>query len=189
MKSEDDKKNTDSADMESDAERLHFHYNREQRLKNAPESVQKIYTEGYTPNKGFIKGLTANRGLRSILTVIIILCIVIAGIALFSDPEGTAALSGTSFKLKAFLYDETIYITLSCSGNSSYNNETQPLIAVFQGLDTDGLVVLEKTTVEAYSGQELVVRTTMRDYEIKRVHANVSINDEDVSITVTVDRS
>ena len=62
---------------------LEFRYSRQKRLERAPEIVRETYRKGYTPNKGFIRGLTATPGLRSIFFAIIILSAVVVGVTLF----------------------------------------------------------------------------------------------------------
>ncbi len=170
-----------------DPEGLKFHYNRERRLEHAPEEVKRAYENGWTPNRGFIKGLTANTGLRSIFFVIIIMSVTIFGVTLLGNSSSGSTVEGVEVRLKAFLYEETVYITVSCKESE----KTAPVAvqAVLRGLDPDGVTVFEKEASGVYNGKELLLRTTMQDYELKTVTASVKFNKTDAILSVTVDRT
>ena len=165
-----------------------FHYNRAKRLARAPESVQKAYEEGYTPNKGFIKGLTANPGLRSLLFVIVLLCVMIMGISIFGDVNGTSMIGGTEFQLKAFPFDEAIYVSTTLRAREDFDGEPVPIVLVIKGINAEGAVVAEKELAAVYTGRELPIRGIIQDYEIDRVLALVKYGKTDGRISVTVDR-
>lgn len=172
---------------EDDPAGLKFHYNRERRLEHAPEEVRRAYEQGWTPNRGFIKGLTANTGLKSIFFVIVIMCVTIFGVTLLGDSSRGATVEGVPLKLKAFLYEETVYITVSCA--ESGTKGPVPVRAVVRGLDPDGVMVFEKEITGVYSGGELLLRATMQDYELKTVTAAVKFNKTDAILSVAVDRT
>lgn len=166
---------------------LKFHYNRERRLERAPEAVRRAYEEGWTPNRGFIKGLTANTGLRSIFFVIIIMCVSIFGLSILGNSSNSGTVEGVPVRLKAFLYEETVYITVSFQEKEIA--APVPVTAVIQGLDPDGVAVFRTETGGTYGGKELLLRTTMKDYEIKTVTASVKFDKSEAILSVTVDRT
>jgi len=172
---------------DEDRNGLKFHYNRERRLEHAPEEVRRAYEEGWTPNRGFIRGLTANTGLRSIFFVIIIMCVTIFGVTLLGGSAGSTTVEGVDVRLKAFLYEETVYLTVTLAESGTAG--PVPVRAVIRALDPDGVVVFEKELAGTYGGGELLLRTTMKDYELKTVTASVKINKSDAILTVTVDRT
>ena len=47
-----------------DKQELHFFYNREERLKNAPQIVQDYYSGKFKPTKGFFRVMFATKGNR-----------------------------------------------------------------------------------------------------------------------------
>lgn len=173
---------------EEDPKVLPFHYNRERRLEHASEAVRRSYEEGNIPKGGFIRGLTANAGMRSIFMIIILLCGAIVFLTFFGEPAGTTIIDGVQVKLKAFLYEETVYITLSCTGKNTSQTELPTVLASLTALDPDGIVVFKKDLSGVYRGEELILRTTMNDYELKTVNADVKFNKTDIKISVTVDR-
>jgi hypothetical protein len=173
---------------EQRGQRLVFHYSRDRRLENAPESVQRAYREGYTPNKGFLKGLTANSGLRSIFVTIIILSAVIGGITFFGDKPGSVTVDGSSFKLKAFPYEENVFITLQIARKSP-DNQILSVSVTFSALDARGTVVDTKVVQGALSGSELVLRTVMTDKDVASISAKVRLGNRDTVVSAAVDRN
>lgn len=178
----------DDTELDEEAVQPVYYYNRQKRLAHAPEAVQKAWSEGYTPQKGFIRGLTANAGLRSILFAIVILCIAIVFVSLFGRPEGTSSIEGFDFKLKAFLYDETVFITVSSMSDIIHDGPV-PILVILKGLDISGEIVTEATIEGLFTGNELVLRTTMRDYEIKDIYASINVKKTTLDIQVSVDRT
>lgn len=165
-----------------------FHYDRSKRLARAPESVRRAYEEGYTPNKGFIKGLTANPGLRSMLFVIILLSVIIMGVSILGDTDGHAVIDGTELRLKAFPFEEAVYVSLTLKGRNDFTGEPVPVIAVLQGINAEGAVVAEKELVAVYTGRELPVRGILQDFDVKRVSGKIKYGKNEGRISVTVDR-
>jgi hypothetical protein len=166
---------------------LIFRYSREKRLEHAPENVRKAYEQGYMPNKGFFKGLTANSGLRSVLFVILILCALIIGITIFGNPPGSASLDGIDLRLKGFLYDETVYVTLTCTAPSGTDRPVQ-VHAVISALDGSGSVIYNTEVEGLLREKELVLRTTMPDRDILNLSASVKLNNSGIILPVSVDR-
>jgi len=166
-----------------------FHYDRAKRLERAPEAVRRAYEEGYMPNRGFIKGLTANPGLRSLLFVIVLLCVVIVGVSVFGDAEGTSVIGGTGFHLRAFPFDEAIYVSATLDARDDFAGEPVPVVMMIQGLNSDGAVVAEKELLAVYTGRELPIRGIIQDFEIERVLALVSYGKITGRISVAVDRN
>lgn len=165
-----------------------FHYNRDRRLASAPDNVQKAYRDGYTPNKGFIKGLTANAGLRSILFVIVVLCAVIGAVTFFGAAPGTKTVNGVNLSLKAFLYEETVYVTLSAEAAGAVKSLPTPVEVTLNGLDADGSAVSTATLSGVLSDKKLSLRTTMPDYDIRKVSAVIKLGKTESSLLVSVDR-
>ncbi len=164
-----------------------FHYNREKRLEHAPEAVRRAYEEGFTAKGGFFRGLTANAGLRSIFVIIIILFAVIFFLTFQGDNGGTETLKGVQFKLKAFLYEETVYVTLNCT-EIKPGSASGDIIVKINGIDQNGDAVFIKDLSGVAGSAPLILRTTMPDFELRNVSASVNFNKTDAILTVSVDR-
>jgi len=176
-------------------EKIVYHYDRERRLANAPESVRNAYKKGYTPNKGFIRGLTANAGLKSVFITIIILSVAVVALTLFRDSPGSASAGGYDFKLKAFLYEESVYVTLRCAPAAnakktapSASAGSVPVTAVITALDRAGNVLETRELTDVLRGPELQLRAKLPDFEVSSVKAEVKIENTGVTITSSVDR-
>ncbi len=168
-------------------EKLVFHYNREQRLEHAPENVKRAYREGYTPNRGFIRGLTANAGLKSILFVIIALVALITFLTV-TGISGAVSIGGVSMRVKAFLFEDKIFITLTCEENPKYEGLPIPVNAKVRMLDKDKNVLDEREISGTYSGKQILLRTVLPDHETDSLTILVKAGETDSILSVTVDR-
>ncbi len=170
---------------------LEFRYSRQKRLERAPEIVRETYRKGYTPNKGFIRGLTATPGLRSIFFAIIILSAVVVGVTLFGGSSDQKTLNGSAVRLTAFLYGDSVYVSVSLkpSGDSAAPSEPVPVSAYIEGLDASGNVVAEQRVSGAYAGSDTVLRAVLRDYELLKVRCEVLFGDAAAELSASVDRN
>jgi hypothetical protein len=173
---------------DEDPGELKFHYSREKRLEHAPENVRKAYEEGYTPNKGFIRGLVGNPGSRSMFISIIILCLMISALTVFGPKDDSATISGVTFKIKAFLYGENVYVTLSCTPGKDAVSGPLTVLATISGIDATGAAVTQTAVSDGFSNSELMIRTTLSDFDIRKVKAGINFNKTDVIVSATVDR-
>ncbi|HNY16148.1 MAG TPA: hypothetical protein PK542_05170 [Treponemataceae bacterium] len=164
-----------------------FHYNRERRLARAPENVQRAYREGYTPNKGFIKGLTANAGLKSILAVIVILCALIIFLTVTGTP-GLITVGGVPVRAKAFSFEDKVYFTLTCEKSPKFSGKSISVSGSVQILDADGSVLDERPLTGLYTGSEQLLRAVLRDEGSASVRVLITAGDAKRELTVTVDR-
>lgn len=163
-----------------------FHYNRERRLENAPESVRKAHEQGIPQRPGIIRGLTATPGLRSIFFVIVLLSVIISALTLFGTPSGYTKAGSVPVRLKAFLFDEQIYVTLTCA-ESPVDSPLQ-IRTVIRGLAGDGSIMESRELTGLYSGKKLVLRTVFPDYDIFRVEADLITENSTTTTSVSVDR-
>lgn len=171
-----------------DPEALNFRYSRDRRLDRAPELVQDMYRRGYTPNKGFIKGLTANAGLRSIFFTIIILSVVIVGVTLFSDNPDTARFPGATARLKAFLYSDTVYVSVTLESEKGSSADLLPVSALIEGLDSAGNIVASEKVSSTWTGETGILRAPLRDYEIMRIRVVLRFGETEAELSASVDR-
>ena len=155
--------------------RLVFHYSREHRLAHASPEVRRIHEEGYQLNKGFIKGLTGNAGLRSTFMVIIILCAAIGLISFFGPSSDEGKFCGADAALKAFSFGENVFVSLSIDKSEDEKSAAAlpaMVAAELSLLDGDGAVLSEAIVTGWYSGDEaIVLRYSFPDYDGKSVAA------------------
>ncbi len=165
-----------------------FHYDRERRLQRAPESVKRMHEEGYTPNKGFIKGLTANAGLKSIFVTIIILSVTAVALTLFGGQSGRVSVGGLEVRLRAFPYGDAVYVSVLVPENAAFAGRVVPVSATLRGLDKHGATVSDKELAGVYTGSELLLRGILPDHDTERVLALVYLGESSGNAAVSVDR-
>lgn len=163
-----------------------FHYNRERRLENAPESVRKAHEQGIPQRPGIIRGLTATPGLRSIFFVIVLLSVIITALTLFGTPQGYAQAGSVPVRLRAFLFDEQIYVTLTL--NESPAESPLPVHAVIRGMTGEGMIMEIREIDGVYTGKKLVLRTVFPDHGIFSVEAELITENSATTTSVSVDR-
>ncbi|HHU36841.1 MAG TPA: hypothetical protein GXZ47_06390 [Treponema sp.] len=168
---------------------LIFHYNRERRLEKAPESVRKAYEQKTPKAPGIFRGLTSTPGLRSVFFVIILLFAIIIGLTLFGSPEGYVDVGSVPIKLKAFLFDEQVYFTLTCNEVDLYDKDPVAVLALVHAVNEAGVVLDEREVAGVYAGKKLVLRGLFQDHGIERVEAQVSVANSSAKTSVSVDRN
>lgn len=179
----------------SDQNSFHFYYNREERLKNAPQIVRDYYEGKMNPKKGLLRVLVSNRQNKFLFLSIFIFA---AFIWIFSFINGHASdkFLGSECQLEAFSFDDTVYVSLKMeevkqtwSKNNkrkslpqsaadlegqSLTSEGQrqiPFKVTFYAYDNSGLVQNKSEIQEVFTGSELFVRTKFNDYDIIKVTA------------------
>ncbi len=169
-------------------EGLVFHYDRERRLQRAPEGVKRAYEEGYTPNKGFIRGLTANAGLKSIFVTIIILSVTAVALTLLGGQNGKIALGELDVRVRAFSYGDSVYVSVLIPENDQYGGDSAQVSAIIHGLSKTDVTVSEKELTGIYTGSELLLRCIVPDHDIDRIVSTVNIDELSGKTVVSVDR-
>ena len=168
---------------------LHFYYNREERLKNAPQSVRDYYEGKMNPEKGLFRVLVSNRSNKFLLISIVLLAAFI-WMFNFLSKNVSDRIFGTECSLEAFSFDDTVYASLKFdevkkSGEVAYS---LPFTVVFTAFDNSGLVSDKKEIQEFFTGNELFVRTKFSDYDIIKVTALVQSEFESKEISAFIQR-
>lgn len=162
-------------------EHLHFYYNREERLKNAPKIVQDYYAgKIFGSPKGVFRTLFATRGNRFMFTGIVVF---MAFIWLYSFVFDSVFnnIHGSKVEFTSFSYEEMIYSSFKLNAVKNNKNKKAfdkdnfsiPLKIVFSAVDSSGGVSDEIEESIIFCGDELFVRTKFSDYDIVKVIAVV----------------
>ena len=174
-------------------ERLIFHYNREERLKHAPEIVQDYYSGKFHPYKGgLFKSLVNTRANRLLFVTIIFAFGIILFVNYFGPQKSSGSLAGVDVKLSAFSYEDSVYASLKIENASKKKIELfkdgVPVSVTFSAHDKEGIVVQQVKVNGKYEGKELFLRTTFSDYDIIRVDAVCSMLDSFSSLQTQVEK-
>lgn len=170
---------------------LHFYYNREERLKNAPKIVQDYYAgkvNVFTRNP--IKILFANR-LNRFMVIFLLLFCATAWFLNYQTLKNKAKICGTYAELSAFSYSDEVYVSLKFEKKSEKNAAAfspVPVSVIFSAIDSSGTVVFTENSSDLYAQDELFIRTRFSDYDIIRVNALVSSGEEQKDFSADVIR-
>lgn len=160
-----------------------FHYNREKRIKNAPEIVKKYYSGEMSQKRGIFRVLVATKGNRMLLFCLAAAFIITGFMRFFGPTKNSALVTGVPANLSAFSVEDTIYVSLKLSEpakkfRDQYESAAK-VHAVFDAYDADSQKLFTNEIDDVYEGSELFLRTTFRDYDIFNIVASVKIGGED----------
>ncbi|NLK46325.1 MAG: hypothetical protein GX297_06710 [Treponema sp.] len=161
-----------------------FYYSREERLKRMPENA-KLYNGELLRKRGFLRVLLDSPGGKYMIFVIILLIGIIVSLSVFyKSNENTVG--GIAASVKAFAFEDKIYVNLKLDKN--IDSEKAAVTAEIKAVNNDDIVVETKTLKESYTGEELVLRTTFSDFEIKKIEASIIINGDEKTISTVIER-
>ena len=190
----DEDKEMMSAEEEADgrsglqgSEQLHFFYNREERLKHAPQNVRDFYngTSGQ-PVKGLFRVLVATKGNRFILIATALFAAFVWFYSAFSERNSTSV-AGMSVSLSAFSYEDFVYASVKLTPlKNKKPTGPLPVTVMFSAVDNNGAVNAEQEVTELYEGSEAFIRTKLSDYDIIRIDATLSVLDEEKQLSAAV---
>jgi len=190
----------------SGGEALHFFYDREERLKRAPQIVRDYY-EGKSgqPAKGLFRILVATRTNRFMLVSVVLFAAFVWFYSAFSE-RTSADFIGVPTALSAFSYEDSVYASLKFGErktkstgrirNFRAQNKSAakdlpanfPAAVVFSAIDNTGSVIDAQEVIGVYEGQDLFLRTRFSDYDIIKVKALVMSGDERKEFSVSVEK-
>jgi hypothetical protein len=169
---------------------LHFYYNREERVAHAPKLVQDYYRDGLKTKTGFFRVLVANRGNR-LLLITLSLCIGVVVFFGFFGKKNEGAVAGVPVKLSAFSFEETVYVSVQLKEKeknaADLRNKPVSVVVIVEALDADHLVIKQVPLSAKYDGKEKFLRTTIRDYDILSVHADVQAAGKSQTLSTPVE--
>ncbi len=198
------------AEPENPENVFRFYYSREERLKNAPQSVKDFYAGKMAPKKGLFKVLVATPGNRFMLSSIVVFVAFIWIFSFFSSRNEKRFL-GTECELSAFSFEDSVYASLEFKENPDWfsdrkkssdessgdfpedsaaekNHAQIPVRVLFQAYDSSGLVADKAEVFDVYSGEGLFIRTKFSDYDIIKVSATVEAGTEEKDFEARIQR-
>lgn len=184
---------------ESAGQDLHFYYNRDERIKNAPKIVRDYYDGKMAPTKGLFKVLVATKFNRFMLLTVALCFIVVLIVNFFGNQPSLATAAGFELELSAFSYDESVYAQVKIHPlKKSLKDKNFPLdeyvkdgkkvSAAFSFLDIDGQNAGQGQKSCEIEKNAFFIRTSSPDYDIMKVAADIEILGEKVSLLSKVSR-
>ncbi|MCR4734240.1 MAG: hypothetical protein K5829_04430 [Treponema sp.] len=165
---------------------LHFYYNREERLKNAPKSVKDYYDGKMKPVRG-IRVLFANKQNRFMLLTLVF----VIGVAwIYSGLNGARSgtnINGLILDSQAFRYEDDIYVNIkTINKKADESSKPHPVFAEVQGINSDGQVAYKEELSLVYDYGEKYLRTKFTDYDIIRVDVIVTVDGEKKELSAQI---
>lgn len=168
-------------------QKLHFYYNREERIAKAPANVQEYYRGGMRPVKG-VKVLFTKQN-RWIFLSLIIFCAFVLIYNSMNKSRNYALINTLDCEIQAFSYEEEIYVNLKIKKNVKYSDTKaipQRVEVQFFLIDPNNQVGEKKTEVMIYESGEQTIRGKFTDFDIIRVDAIVNVEGEEKEISTVV---
>ncbi len=168
---------------------LHFYYNREERIKNAPKIVQDFYAgkiNQFTRNPFKI---LFNNPLNRMMVIFLLLFCGFAYFMTWQAEKKTSRIAETTGTLTSFSYEEKVYTSFKLEKipeKKSKDFIPKSITVIFKALDSSETVLFEKELSDSYDGKELFIRTQFNDYDIIKVIADVSVGNEKQSFVSNV---
>ena len=170
------------------SQELHFFYNREERLKKAPQIVQDYYSGKFSVKRGFFKVLVGNKGNRFLLISLVLFIAFVWAFTFFSNRNYTV-IDSIVCELKAFSYEEEVFVSLELKESKEKTEELKNVKVIFNAIESSGVISQTSSEfLESYSGVKQFIRTKFNDYDIIKVVACVTIDNEEEEVSVVVER-
>lgn len=177
---------------------LSFKYDREERIKNAPQIVQDFYSGKMKVEKGFFKILVANKFNRVMLFTVALFFVVVLGVNFLQNPT-LGVCAGFECELSAFAYGDEILAQVKIHALQKslrdknfrideYVAEKKEAAAIFDFLDGEGEIATRSQKSDFLQKNEFFLRTNVPNYDIIKVRAQVEILGERVELSANVKR-
>ena len=167
-------------------EKLVFRYNREERLRNAPQIVRDAYEGKMNPVRGF-KILWVNKSNRYILLSLIIFVGFVWVFTTISSTKSYAKINNIAFEISAFSFQDEVYVTLKVNDKSA-DEKSAPVKVETEifFINNDNQIIEKKELSLVYGSGEQTLATKARDYDIIRVDAIINAADKEKEVSVAV---
>lgn len=177
---------------------LSFQYDREERIRNAPQIVRDYYAGKMKMPRGIFKILVANKFNRVMLFTVALFFIVVLGVNFLQNPT-LGVCAGFECELSAFAYGDEVLTQVKIHALKKslrdknfrieeYVAEKKETTAVFDFLDAEGEVATRSQKSGFLQKNEFFLRTNVPNYDIIKVRAQVEILGERIELNANVKR-
>lgn len=179
-------------------EELSFQYDREERIRNAPQIVQDFYSGKVKIEKGFFKILVANKFNRFMLFTVALFSVVTLGVNFLRNPT-LGVCAGFECELSAFSYGDEIFAQVKIHALKKslsdekfkideYVSEKKEAAAIFDFFNAGGEVATHSQKSVFLQKSGFFLRTNVPNYDIIKVRAQVEILGERIELNANVKR-
>lgn len=152
---------------------IELRYNRERRLKNAPDSVKLLHSPDYIKKQSFFASIWSNKGHRFIFIAIIILVSLNASLFFFYYGSNSGRIGGIKVQLETFQYNGDILVNVVFNESKTPQKE----IKVYaRGLNSKGDELSFSETQGIYIGAKLILHFKIENKDVKKVETTVLLD-------------
>lgn len=186
---------------EDGEEPLVFYYNREERLKHAPQNVRDYYEGKIVAFKpGLFKALVATKANRFILFALVVCFLLVLFLGFFGPKQNVETYKGIPINLKAFYYDGKVLVNVKIDDAEKKYREDYisglPVSVRFIPYDADNNVIplVDSLVIyrQTYEGKKLVINESFDDFDIDSIYAEVElldrVSDNKINLKTKVER-
>ncbi len=179
--------NVDEGHAEGE-EKIVFRYNREERLKSAPQIVRDYYDGKLKPVRGF-KVLWVNKSNRYILLALIIFVGFVWVYTALNNTRSSTTINNIIFEQTSFAFQEEIYVNIKIK-NKKADGKSAPvkITAEVFFINVDNQVVEKKELSLVYQNGEEALTTKVTDYDIIRVDTIITAGDKEKELSSAIKR-
>ena len=167
-------------------ETIVFRYNREERLKHAPQIVRDAYDGKMNPVRGF-KVLWVNKSNRYILLSLVIFIGFVWVFTAINNTKSYVKINDIAFEISAFSFQDEVYVTLKV--NDKKADEKSPPVKIDAEIffiNNDNQIIEKKELSLVYRDGEETLATKAGDYDIIRVDAIIQADDKEKEVTTAI---
>jgi len=169
-----------------------YYYNREERIANAPEIVQKYYRGEMSPVKGFKVLFT---GSNKYIFIALVFFVGVAWIySGFNKSRNYAKIEGVDCEVVSYSFEDQVYSSVSFKWNPRTEDKAKgdrDIVAEFFLVDGDKQVVNKDTKVITLTKDDIdpkYVRVKNTDFDLIRCDVIVTVNGTEKELSTSVKR-
>jgi hypothetical protein len=171
---------------------INFHYNREDRLKDAPTVVKKYYAgELPTAPKGLFKALVHTKSSRFTFMALILVLALVVALIFFGPKANQNSIGNTEFNLSAFSFEEKVFVSIKTETKINQTEIQIPLEISISALDKESQILNQEKIETVITENEEFIRTIFTDYDIISVEVEVlnTESKEKISLSCSVTKN
>jgi archaellum component FlaG (FlaF/FlaG flagellin family) len=180
--------NVDEGHLDKDEDNnFHFYYDREKRIKNAPQIVKDFYAGKNKPVKGIRIFFTKQN--RYITFALIFFIAAIFIYSSMNKSRSYAKIQDLDCELSSFVYENQVYTKLNVKRNVKSKQTAPRQVTVdFYIINGDNQIAFTETQAFIYESGEKNLGMKNTDYEILRVEAKVTVDGVEKELSANTKR-
>lgn len=169
-------------------EKIVFRYNREERLKSAPQIVRDYYDGKLKPVRGF-KVLWVNKSNRFILLALVFFVGFVWIYTALNNTRSSASINNIIFEQTSFGFQEEIYVNIKIHDKKA-DEKSSPvkITAEVFFINVDNQVAEKKELSLVYRNGEQALTTKATDYDIIRVDTIITAEEKEKELSSAIKR-